>query len=186
MKKVSLAILLTASLASSMAQANNHTFSVGFAHSEVHGFDNLNGVNAQYRYEFGSPISLLGSFSWMKAHAKQEYLAGSDIVHNDIDLNYYSLLAGPAYRLNDYVSFYAVGGTAWVKATGNTRWMTYGNNEVNHNGISEKSASFAWGVGMVMNPFNALSINLGYEGTKANLDRNKAINGFNVGMGYRF
>ncbi len=186
MNKSSLAILLAASLTSSLAFANNHTFSLGFAHSEVTGFDNLNGVNVQYRYEFDTPLSLIGSFSWMKAHAKQDYLAAYDIVHNDIDVNYYSLLAGPAYRINRYVSFYAVGGTAWVKATGNTRWVNYGDNKVSHDGISEKSASFAWGVGMVMNPVDNISINIGYEGTKASLGSDYSINGFNVGMGYRF
>lgn len=186
MNKSSLAILLVASLTSSLAFANNHTFSLGFAHSDVKGFDNLNGVNVQYRYEFDSPLSLLGSFSWMKTHTKQDYLATRDVVHNDIDVNYYSLLAGPAYRINDYVSLYALGGAAWVKATGNTRWVNYGNNEVNHDGISEKSASFAWGVGMVMNPLDNLSINLGYEGTKASLGRDYTIKGFNAGMGYRF
>lgn len=186
MNKVSAAFLLAVSLTSSLAMANNHTFSLGFAHSDVKGFDNLNGVNVQYRYEFNSPLSLLTSFSWMKAHAKQDYLATRDVVHDDIDVNYYSLLAGPAYRINDYVSFYAIGGTAWVKTTGDSRWVKYGSNEVNHGGISEKSASFAWGVGMVMNPLDSLSINLGYEGTKASLGRDYTIKGFNVGMGYRF
>ena len=186
MNKSSLAILLVASLTSSMALATHHTFSLGYAHSEAQGFDNLNGVNVQYRFEFDSPLSLLSSFSWMKAHAKEDYVAARAIVHNDIDVNYYSLLAGPAYRLNDYVSFYAIGGTAWVKTNGNTRRVNYGNNQVSHGGISKKSASFAWGVGMVMNPFNTFSINLGYEGTKASLDRDYSFNGFNVGMGYRF
>ncbi|AUU83311.1 MULTISPECIES: Ail/Lom family outer membrane beta-barrel protein [Leclercia] len=186
MNKSALVILLAASLTSSLAFANHHTFSLGYAHSDVKDFDNLNGVNVQYRYEFDSPIGLLGSFTWMKTHTKQDYLATRDIVHNDIDVNYYSLLAGPAYRINDYVSLYALGGTAWVKASGNTRWVNYGHNEVHHDGISERSASFAWGVGMVMNPVDNLSINLGYEGTKASMDRDYSINGFNVGMGYRF
>ena len=39
---------------------------------------------------------------------------------------------------------------------------------------------------MVMNPVDNLSINLGYECTKASMDRDYSINGFNVGMGYRF
>lgn len=39
---------------------------------------------------------------------------------------------------------------------------------------------------MVMNPSDTLSVNIGYEGTKASMDRNYSINGFNVGIGYRF
>ncbi|WP_156964249.1 Ail/Lom family outer membrane beta-barrel protein, partial [Trabulsiella guamensis] len=51
---------------------------------------------------------------------------------------------------------------------------------------SEKSTSFAYGFGVTFNPVDNLSINAGYEGTQANLDGNRSINGFNVGVGYRF
>lgn len=186
MNKSSLVILLAASLTSSLAIANNHTFSIGYAQSQVQDFDTLNGVNVQYRYEFDSPLSFLGSFSWMKAHGTQKYFATNDLVHNDIDLDYYSLLGGPAYRINDYVSFYVVGGAAWVKASGNTSWWNNGKDYMGRESISEKSTSFAWGVGMVMNPTDNMSINVGYEGTRADLQGNYSINGFSVGMGYRF
>jgi putative virulence related protein PagC len=51
---------------------------------------------------------------------------------------------------------------------------------------SEKSTSFAYGAGVQFNPTPELAINVGYEGTNADLDGNYAINGFNVGVGYRF
>lgn len=186
MNKISLAILLTAFLSSSMAYADKHTVSIGYAQSKAQGFDDLNGVNVQYRYEFDSQLSVLGSFSYMKGNGEQDYFATNDVVHNNVDVNYYSLLAGPAYRINDYVSLYALGGVAYVKASGNTQWWNNGYDYMGQESISEKSASFAWGVGVIINPTDNFSVNVGYEGTQTDLQGNYSINGFNVGIGYRF
>ncbi|HGY3897656.1 TPA: Ail/Lom family outer membrane beta-barrel protein [Klebsiella aerogenes] len=105
---------------------------------------------------------------------------------NSVDMKYYSLLVGPAYRINNYVSLYALGGAAYVKATGSTKWINVGDVTANYEDISEKSTSFAYGAGMIINPVENLSVNIGYEGTQADLAGNYSINGFSVGIGYRF
>ncbi|STI82989.1 PagC-like membrane protein [Escherichia coli] len=46
--------------------ADNHTLSAGYAQSKVQDFKNIKGVNLQYRYEWDSPVSVVGSFSYMK------------------------------------------------------------------------------------------------------------------------
>ncbi|MCT4716617.1 Ail/Lom family outer membrane beta-barrel protein [Enterobacteriaceae bacterium H18W14] len=186
MKKFPLAILLATSMASGMVLADNHTISAGYAQSKVEGFKNIRGVNLQYRYEFGSPLSVLGSFSYMKGDEQQNYFAFGDSVNNSIDAKYYSLLAGPAYRINEYVSLYALGGVAYAKATGTTKWANVTNDYVGYESISEKSTSFAYGFGVILNPVANFSVNVGYEGTQADLDGGRSINGFNVGVGYRF
>ncbi|MBB3323200.1 MULTISPECIES: Ail/Lom family outer membrane beta-barrel protein [Atlantibacter] len=186
MKKVSLAILLVGGMVSGAALADNHTFSVGYAQSKVEDFKNIRGVNVQYRYEFDSPVSFLGSFTYMKGDDDQNYYLASDYIENHVEAKYYSLLVGPAYRINEYVSLYALGGVARSKAEGRTTWHNAGDGYVGRDSISEKSTSFAYGAGVIFNPVENFSVNVGYEGTNADLEGSRSINGFNVGVGYRF
>lgn len=186
MNKIYMAIVVAAALTSGAALADDHTVSVGYAQSKVEGFKNIRGVNLQYRYEFDNPLSVMGSFTYMKGDDDQHYYAGYDAVHNHIKAKYYSLLAGPAWRFNDYVSLYALGGVARSKADGKTTWTNYPDGYVGRDSISEKSTTFAYGAGVIINPTENVAINVGYEGTDADLAGNRSINGFNVGVGYRF
>ncbi|KFB96934.1 Ail/Lom family protein, partial [Trabulsiella guamensis ATCC 49490] len=68
----------------------------------------------------------------MSGDDKQNYFLSGDSVDNRIDAKYYSLLVGPAYRINEYVSLYVLGGIAHVKATGKTRWINVNDDYVNH------------------------------------------------------
>ena len=186
MKTLSLAVLVAAGLMSGTALADNHTVSVGYAQSKVEHFKNIRGVNAQYRYEWNSPVSVMGSFTYMSGDDDQNYSIASDSIHNHVDVKYYSLMVGPAYRINDFVSLYALGGFAHTKADGDTTWVNGGDNYTQRDSISEKSSSFAYGAGVQFNPTAELAINVGYEGTTTDIDGDRGINGFNVGVGYRF
>ena len=100
----------------------------------------------------------------------------------NVKAKYYSLLAGPAYRINDNVSLYALGGVARTKID---------TDGIMHAGIrylssSEKSTAFAYGVGVIINPAETLSVNIGYERTQYDIKGDRSINGFNIGVGYRF
>ncbi|POP41206.1 Ail/Lom family protein [Superficieibacter electus] len=186
MKKISLVVMLAGSLLSGAVMADDQSVSVGYAQGKLEGFKNIRGVNLQYRYEFDSPWSAVGSFSWMKGDENQDYYYYGDAVHNDIDAKYYSLLAGPAYRINEYVSLYALGGVAHTKVDAHTTWRNAGDGYVGRESLSEKSTSFAYGAGIIINPVEDLSVNVGYEGTNIDIDGDRSINGFNVGVGYRF
>jgi len=186
MKKISLAVFVAASLASGAALADNHTVSLGYAQSKVENFKNIRGVNAQYRYEWDSPLSVIGSFTYMSGDDDQKYYVDSDSVKNHIDVKYYSLMAGPAYRINEYVSLYALGGVAHTKADVDTKWVNAGDGYTQKDSLSEKSTSFAYGAGVQFNPTEELAVNVGYEGTNADIDGSHSINGWNVGVGYRF
>ncbi|MBI6222077.1 outer membrane beta-barrel protein [Proteus mirabilis] len=96
-------------------------------------------------------------------------------------MKYYSLLVGPAYRINDYVSFYAVAGFAHTKAEDKTTYLTQYTEE-----MSQSKTSFAYGAGIQFNPLENMSVGLGYEGTRVKYNDNVSINGFNVTVGYRF
>lgn len=186
MKKAALAILLVSGMVSGVAQADNHSVSVGYAQSKVEDFKNIRGVNLQYRYEFDSPVSFLGSFTYMKGDDNQNYYLSSDYIQNHVEAKYYSLLVGPAYRINEYVSLYALGGLARTKADGHTTWHNAGDGYVGRETFSAKSTSFAYGAGVIFNPVENFSVNVGYEGTTADIEGDRDINGFNVGVGYRF
>ena len=186
MKKISLAVCVAASLASGAALADNHTVSLGYAQSKVENFKNIRGINAQYRYEWDSPLSVIGSFTYMSGDDDQKYYVDSDSVKNHIDVKYYSLMAGPAYRINEYVSLYALGGVAHTKADVDTKWVNAGDGYTQKDSLSEKSTSFAYGAGVQFNTTDELAVNVGYEGTNADIDGSHSINGWNVGVGYRF
>ncbi|CAM7688871.1 Outer membrane beta-barrel protein [Lelliottia nimipressuralis] len=186
MKKISLAVFVAASLASGAALADNQTVSLGYAQSKVENFKNIRGVNAQYRYEWDSPLSVIGSFTYMSGDDDQKYYVDSDSVKNHIDVKYYSLMAGPAYRINEYISLYALGGVAHTKADVDTKWVNAGDGYTQKDSLSEKSTSFAYGAGVQFNPTDELAVNVGYEGTNADIDGSHSINGWNVGVGYRF
>jgi len=96
-------------------------------------------------------------------------------------VKYYSLMAGPAYRINDYVSFYGLVGIAHTKVDENMTYFDAFSEE-----YSENKTSFAYGAGIVVNPVSNLSVSAGYEGTRVKYNDDVAINGFNISIGYRF
>lgn len=174
-----LAIMLGAVLMTSGAFADNHTFSIGYAQTKVEDFKNIKGVNAQYRYEWDSPLSVVGSVSYLKGDAINYEDATT---YFDTKVEYLSYLMGPAYRFNDLISAYALVGIANIKVddkeyNGTTLADTY----------DHTSTEFAYGAGLIVNPIQNLSINMGYEGTTLKgADGSSRFTGFNVGVGYRF
>lgn len=186
MKKLSLAVLAMGVLTSGMAIADSQSVSIGYAQADVKDFKNIRGVNLQYRYEFDSPFSAVGSFTYMSGSEDRNYYVDSDSVNTNIDVKYYSLMVGPAYRINEYVSLYALGGAARTKADIDVKWLESSNNEIYRESESRHSTSFAYGAGIIINPIENLTVNVGYEGTTADIEDKYQINGFNIGVGYRF
>ena len=180
MKKTAVAImvLVGSTLAAQDAMAESQTVSIGWAHSNVEDASDMNGINLQYRYEFNPSWGLMGSFTWMQ---EDESVRGS-FFKSDVKAKYYSLMAGPTYRINDWISLYGALGFANTDVKEHIRYD--GGYSGEH---SENATSLAWGAGVMFNPVENLSLNVGYEGTDANYwGKDHAINGFNVGVGYRF
>jgi putative virulence related protein PagC len=94
MKKIALAVFVATTLASGAALADNQTVSVGYAQSKIEDFKNIRGVNVQYRYEWDSPVSLMGSFTYMSGDEDEHYYLFSDSIKNHVEAKYYSLLGG--------------------------------------------------------------------------------------------
>ena len=60
------------------------------------------------------------------------------------------------------------------------------NNSIKRRALYGRETSFAYGAGIIINPRDYLTVNLGYEGTRINMADDHRINGFNIGVGYRF
>ncbi|MDC9589245.1 Ail/Lom family outer membrane beta-barrel protein [Xenorhabdus sp. XENO-10] len=191
MKKTLLATLVVSGfMCGSVVYADSQTVAVGYAQSKIQDIKNIRGVNLHYRYEWDSPVSIIGSFTYMKDNE-----SGSG--HNEhgpwkanADLKYYSLMAGPAYRINDYISVYGLLGFAHSKVDVSESGTERGRNGeiISHSvKLDNKSTDFAYGAGVDVNPIPNLSLYAGYEGSslKGREDRLN-INGFNIGVGYRF
>lgn len=171
-----LSALLIAMGAASTANAETQTLSLGYSHASVDGFSDINGVTAKYHYQTENPLGIIGSFTYMGGDENRNYGAG-DIGKEK--LKYYSLLAGPSYRFNELFSVYGLVGVARGKVDWHYRNVSDGYYEAG----SESKTDFAYGVGVQFVPAANWTIDAGYEGTK--LDQVK-VNGFNIGVGYRF
>ncbi|ACR70467.2 enterobacterial Ail/Lom family protein [Edwardsiella ictaluri 93-146] len=179
-------------MASPAALAAEQTASIGYAHAQLQDVGNLNGFTLQYRYEWDTLWSVIGGLSYMQGSNNNAYQdAWGDTYKTDINAKYTSLLLGPAYRINDYVSVYGLLGAAYTKMDGSYEWRNSVGADTPNGHLSITSSSqavkLAYAAGVVINPINTLSINIGYEGSQADLyGGNKTINGFTVGIGWRF
>lgn len=99
----------------------------------------------------------------------------------DAKATYWYLLAGPALRINEFVSFYALAGAGTGKAELKER-VRFGDYTFSEKS-SQRKTGFAWSTGIQFNPVDDVVIDMGYEGSK--IDASK-LNGFIVGVGYRF
>lgn len=182
--------LIVAPSLSSLAQADQHTVSLGYAQSKVQDLTNINGVNLKYRYEWDSPISVIGSFTYMSGNDNDSYLLTRDIIDNNVDIKYYSLSVGPAYRFNQYVSIYGLLGLNYNKVDYSSSWTNYESGSYRYMGSETgniKKTSFMYGVGLQINPVENVVVDIGYEGSSLDGgNKSYSINGFNIGIGYRF
>lgn len=109
-------------LASPLALANDqHTVSFGYAQTHLSSLKNsdskdLRGFNFKYRYEFNETWGMLGSFTATR-NERENYTWKEGKLHkNGSDsVDYGSLMFGPTYRFNDYVSLYGNAGIATMK-----------------------------------------------------------------------
>jgi len=192
MKYTALSLVVLASVAAShVAVADSQTFTLGYAQSKVTDFKNINGVNLKYRYEWNSPLSVISSFTYLSGSKSDNQRDGLDAFDGKADVKYYSLSAGPAYRFNEFVSVYGLIGFNNSKATYDNKWGWYGasgNYQQEYRNVgNNRSTNFLYGVGLQINPWENVAIDVGYEGSKINDGyKNFSVNGFNVGVGYRF
>lgn len=196
---ISIAVLTCLSAISINSMAADQTVSIGYAQTKATDVKTLKGVNLQYKYETESlPVGIVVSSSYMTSKETDRYSeswedGGADYVFDYKDqgkVKYFSLLAGPSYEFNEYVSVYGLLGFSKVKYDVNESSVLFENGaqvgSYNENDKKSKTA-FAYGLGVAINPVENISVNIGYEGTRSKYyDQKMNFNGFNIGVGYKF
>lgn len=110
-------VITTGVLVVNVAQADTNAFSVGYAQSKVQDFKNIRGVNVKYRYEDDSPVSFISSLSYLYGDSQASGSVESEGIHyhDKFEVKYGSFMVGPAYRLSDNFSLYALAGVGTVR-----------------------------------------------------------------------
>lgn len=159
----------------STANAEKNTISFGYAQSNVKmKGDKLDekpkGINIKYRYELDDKLGVIGSTTF--THQGYDYYQGNKKVANGA-IDYYSLMVGPSYRFNEYISAYTTIGAAYGKA----KLSGFGHS------LSQDKTSLAYGAGLQINPMPNWAIDASYEYSK--LGDFKAAT-WVIGLGYQF
>lgn len=167
---------------SGAALADAHSFTAGYAQSKVKDYKNIKGINLQYRYEWNSPLSLIGSLTYLSNTDDINFKMLDEVNYKEsTSIKYASLLVGPAYRFSEYISVYVAGGLAYTKSHAATSLDDFSAD------TTSKTNNFAYGAGIIVNPVEHMVVTAGYEGSKmSHMDEDTSINGFNVGIGYQF
>ncbi|EFG3652043.1 Ail/Lom family outer membrane beta-barrel protein, partial [Escherichia coli] len=102
----------------------------------------------------------------------------------DIRANYWSLLAGPSWRVNQYMSLYAMAGMGVAKVSADLKIK---DNINSSGGFSEsnstKKNSLAWAAGAQFNLNESVTLDVAYEGSGSGDWR---TSGITAGIGLKF
>ncbi|WP_256125192.1 Ail/Lom family outer membrane beta-barrel protein [Photorhabdus luminescens] len=177
---LSCGVIFSVSAITLPAQAEQHTASIGYAYVKPQDASALNGATLSYRYELDDQWGLLSSFTFAKGNEKETEYYTRD------DLKYYSLMIGPTYRINDYISLYGQLGLSRINDKSTAH---YSGGEIEKESASKNA--LGWGTGFIINPTTNTSITAGYEGSRFSIKDGKekdhlSTNGFNITVGYRF
>ncbi|EIZ4746486.1 Ail/Lom family outer membrane beta-barrel protein [Escherichia coli] len=191
---LSAAVFLTVSGTTVSAAEHQSTLSAGYihAHTKMPGGDDLNGINVKYRYEFTDTLGMVTSFSYANAEDEQKTHYSDTRWHEDSVRNrWFSVMAGPSVRVNEWFSAYAMAGVAYSRVStfsgdylrvtdnkGKTHDVLTGSDDGRHS-----NTSLVWGAGVQFNPTESVAIDIAYEGSGSGDWR---TDGFIVGVGYKF
>ncbi|NIF21827.1 MULTISPECIES: Ail/Lom family outer membrane beta-barrel protein [Pantoea] len=157
---------LTSVVGAANAAAGDVTTTIGYAQSHfnhTHGTD-AKGVQLQGRYELTNDWGVMGGITY----TGNNYSDSGDGSHH-----YFSLKAGPTYRINDWSSVYADVGYGYASSK-------FSRNAVTQN---HDSSLLVYGAGVQFNPYQNIVLDAGYEyGTAGHTQ----VGTWNVGVGYKF
>lgn len=158
----------------------------------------LQGMSIKYRYEITEELGVITSFTWARSMTNAQTVIElnpaefSRTIKNpaasartDIRANYRSLLVGPSWRFNEYLSVYAMAGIGIAKFTTDLKI----NDNLNHGAgsfsesNSTKKTSFAWATGAQFNLNESVAMDVAYESSGSGDWR---TSGVIAGIGLKF
>lgn len=176
-------------IASANAELEN-SLSVGYARSSLGVADEKNkdlgvnkdagpkGVNLKYRYEIDNQLGIITSFTYLRKKEDLSAKIGAEDGNYSLNFNYYSLLIGPTYRFNEWVSGYAALGVVHSKVKENA---TRGSASIK---ADNKKNGFAGMIGVQVNPMPNIVIDGSFEYAKSVYGKKAKV--WAIGLGYRF
>jgi len=187
--------VLTTALMSTTAMAREPqerpTMSLGYQHGHIKDFGNINGGNFRFQFENSSPWGVMGSLTAMKKNWNDEYTecrnTDNKCIMNyrekhalDKTAEYYSLQAGPTFRVSDNISLFALAGLSHSSVDKHENLSA----ETSH---QHSSNQYAFSYGLTFNATDSLALTAGYEGSQATFDERKHImQSVFMDVGYRF
>ncbi|HAG8613968.1 TPA: Ail/Lom family outer membrane beta-barrel protein, partial [Escherichia coli] len=117
---LSTVVWLVAAGTPASAAEHQSTLSAGYlqTHTDMPGNDDLKGINVKYRYEFTDTLGLVTSFSYANAKDEQKTHYSDTRWHEDSVRNrWFSMMAGPSVRVNEWFSAYAMAGVAYSRVS---------------------------------------------------------------------
>ncbi|PHM46022.1 attachment invasion locus protein [Xenorhabdus mauleonii] len=162
--------------------SNNHTISLGYAQSSINSdaeiqlankkMDNKqHGLNLKYRYEFDKHFGIISSLTYTQNQHTDDNLGNI----SKFKWSNTSLMAGPAYRFNDFVSAYGLLGAVHRK-------VSFDVSDKTTNG-SMKKTSLSYGIGLQFNPAPNWAADVSYSHAKSGEFK---LGTWAFGVGYRF
>lgn len=173
----------------SSENSSNHTFSVGYAVTDVSGsmknkyrstnlggfqdilesFNWQDGFNLKYRYDSSNKWSSVVSYTRTSIDSSGK--------RSSREMRYSDFMIGPGYRLNDYFSTYVLIGLSEGEY----------DLKIKNSAESAKKYGISSGIGVQINPTKALVFDIGYEFSHLKYKEVSGdYNSFVIGAGYRF
>ncbi|MEQ4924612.1 Ail/Lom family outer membrane beta-barrel protein [Proteus hauseri] len=156
------------------------TLSAGYAQIKPEGQNPMHGGSISFRQELNQQFGLVVTGTY----AQKEYdfdKPAKEILKN-VDTRYYSVMAGPTLRLNDFISVYGTAGISQIQM------KNIHGKDIKQEKI--KKNAFSWGAGLMINPVEMVSISIGYENSRYKIkqisDNRMVVDGFVANIGYRF
>lgn len=187
---VSLTALLAALLTgNTMVNAAEHSLSLGYTRAKLDSVK-VDGADIKYRFEWGSPWSVIGSFSFQTKNTGLISDNSQGIKSGENKIKIGSLMAGPAWRFNEFFSLYGMAGLNKLKL--HQQWKM---NQANSNGTQSSeqfSDSFhhlspGISVGTQINPLNSVVVDLSYSVSRPKVyDAHYDLSAVSLGIGVKF
>lgn len=187
---VSLSVLMAAFLTGSTAvNAAEHSLSLGYTQAKLDSHK-THGADIKYRYEWDSPWSVIGSFSYQTDNTGIMNYDSAGSHNGSTRIKSSSLMAGPAWRFNEFFSLYGMAGIN--KFTVHQQWKLRQNNS---NGstvtrqMSDNSNHLSpiVSVGTRFNPLSSVVLDLSYALSRPKIyTSHRDFSYISLGAGIRF
>lgn len=196
-----LAVASVISISSAHAELESeHALSVGYAWTSNKIFfgndDNgvklqfePKGINLKYLYGMTPELGIITSFTYLGHKNGLELKLYDEAACLSKDFKYYSLLVGPSYRFNEWITAYATAGIAHskLKLQANILNILGAANANGAHSLSNKKTSLSGMIGFQVSPLPNIFIDASFEYTKmASGGAQEKAGTWAIGLGYRF